>query len=90
MPESKRDSKRGQGKGTTPKAGATHNDWEIELSILQTAYEQAILHGMKAKSSQQATGDGTPVIIIQILNANICQKCQAWNVGTECATCPTE
>lgn len=63
---------------------------EAALSLLQSAYEQALDDGLFTHLSQRTTTDGAPVLAIQLLNITVCPTCQAWNLGPTCPTCPNK
>jgi hypothetical protein len=69
-------------------AGRRPNDFAVELSLLQSVYEQAISAGLRAKTTQLATTDGQiPVLTIQLWNVSKCPICGSWIVGQTCPIC---
>lgn len=79
---SKADSQPGQGRAGTEPAASTQADIEVELSLLQSVFDQALEAGMRAKLSSQDN-----IIRIEIHGARICPECQVWTTSTPCQTC---
>ncbi len=83
------DSNNDRAKGVTSKADGQPNDFAVELSLLQSVYEQAISAGLRARTTQRAGGsDGQiPVLTIQLWNVSKCPTCGSWITGLTCPIC---
>ncbi len=87
-PVSESSSKPDPEKDVTPAAARTPSALDGALSLLQSAYDQALSLGLRAKSTEQTTRDGQmPVLTIQILNVSKCPGCRGWINGTTCPIC---
>lgn len=81
-------------KAGTQKAEPTLNDLEIELSILQSAYERFLEAGGKAKviniRDGLSLGVASGVFTLEIHGVNICPIDDAWTTETKCPQCGKE
>lgn len=84
---SKGNSKRGPAKDGTLKADKKQTDLDVELSLLQSVYEQAINAGLKATSFETETATQMPVIVIRLFNVSKCPECGSWISGRKCPMC---
>lgn len=73
-----------QGRGVTPNPAPPLSDLEVRLSILQTAYQQALAAGLKAQSQSQ---NGKLLIVLH--GVAKCPTCQEWRAEGKCPTCAT-
>lgn len=81
-------SRSAQERAGTPTAGKQPKDFAVELSLLQSVYEQAIVAGMWGKTTEQTAMDGQmPVLTIQLWNVSKCPACGSWITGRTCPTC---
>jgi len=77
-------------KADTPKAGKRPKDFTVELSLLQSVYEQALVAGLLARATQQAVRIGEsqlPELTIHLLNVSKCPDCGSWITGLKCPMC---
>lgn len=81
---SKRNLPSEKGKGGTPKAGPTPNDLEVALSILQSAFDQFLEAGGRAKLFPVPQSS---ILTVEIHGALKCHKCEAWTTLTNCPGC---
>lgn len=78
----------GQEKDGTATAGGQPKDFAVELSLLQSVYEQAIVAGLWAKATEQVALNGQmPVLTIQLWNVSKCPTCESWITGLTCPMC---
>lgn len=73
-----------QGKDDTLNPAPPLSDLEVRLSILQTAYQQALAAGLKAQSQSR---DGRVLIVLH--GVAQCPTCQEWRAKGNCPTCAT-
>ncbi|MGH9766094.1 MAG: hypothetical protein ACREAB_01565 [Blastocatellia bacterium] len=86
--KSKSGSRGDQAKAVTSKAAGKPTDLGVELSLLQSVYEQAINAGLCARTTGQDSNNGQiPVLTIQIWNVSKCPECESWIVGRICPIC---
>lgn len=79
---SRRSSLTGPAKDDTLKAAKTLSDLDARLSIMRTAYEQALAAGLQAQSQSK---DGKTLIVLH--GVVKCPNCSEWRMGN-CPTCP--
>lgn len=72
--------------GGTPQAGSTPNDCEVELSILQTVYDQALSAGLRAVRHKTDV-EGEPVLVLQLYGVQTCDVCGCWTMQATCPAC---
>lgn len=79
-------SKRDPVEGDTPQAGPTPNDCEVELSILQSVYDQALSAGLRAVRHLTDV-EGEPVLVLQLYGVKTCEVCGCWTTQAACPSC---
>jgi hypothetical protein len=78
----KRGSNPDREKAATEPVDSTQIDIEVELSLLQSVFDQALESGMKAKLHSQDN-----ILRIEIHGARICPECKVWTTLSPCQTC---
>ena len=72
-----------------PQAGPTPSDCEVELSILQSAYDRSLGAGLRAKKITTDV-NGEPVLVLQLYGVRLCEVCGCWTMQTFCPACGPE
>ena len=82
----KKSSPRGRGADGMPLVEPTPKDCEVELSILQTVYDQALSAGLRAVRHKTDV-EGEPVLVLQLYGVQSCEVCGCWTMQTACPAC---
>lgn len=84
---SEKSSKADRAKEGTLKAGKPPSDFAVELSLLQSVYEQALQAGLESMSVPRILREGTPILSIHLWNVSKCPDCGSWINGRTCPIC---
>jgi hypothetical protein len=76
----------GRAKEGISRADKQQSDFAVELSLLQSVYEQALQAGLQAMSMVGSSGQ-TPVLSIHLWNVSKCPECGSWIGGLKCPIC---